>query len=265
MTHVVRQPEHHGQTYHLVARRPLLLRRMAQVIQEAVESYSTMADEDDATRCDGEWFQEAFKEQLEIYRPYWRDDPEFDYANTAAAAAHLPCPAVDGPMAMRLAKYAIQTNFGKRRRRLLKPEFDVHQHLQRLSRSGGPAAPKVNGNGRACLGLQVDGPGGGQWKLLLQQREPPGCPARHRATMHRNLPPGHRNLSTVEGLPSFGPRRRRGGTRGHRGQRHGAPPARVGSGSGRCRRRSGREPWSCRYPWPPLRSTCSRMTGRVIR
>ena len=69
MTHVVRQPAHHGKTYHLVARRPLLLCRMAQVIQEAVEAYSTLADEDDATRCDGEWFQEAFKEQLEITGP----------------------------------------------------------------------------------------------------------------------------------------------------------------------------------------------------
>jgi nucleoside-diphosphate-sugar epimerase len=174
MTHVLGRPEHHGKTYHLVARKPLLLCRMAQVIQEAVEAYSTLADEDDATRCDGEWFQEAFKEQLEIYRPYWRDDPEFDYANTAAAAPHLPCPAMDGTMAMRLAKYAIETNFGKRRRRLLKPEFDVHQHLQRFSRSGELAAPHANGNGngRACLGLQVDGPGGGQWKLLLNNGSP---------------------------------------------------------------------------------------------
>ena len=148
MTHVVRQPAHHGKTYHLVARQPLLLCRMAQVIQEAVEAYSTLADEDDATRCDGEWFQEAFKEQLEIYRPYWRDDPEFDYANTAAAAAHLPCPVMDGPMATRLAKHAIESNFGKRRRRLLKPEFDVHQHLQRFSRSG--TRPRRTSTARAA-------------------------------------------------------------------------------------------------------------------
>jgi hypothetical protein len=74
---------------------------------------------------------------------------------------------MDGPIAMRLAKYAIETNFGKRRRRLLKPDFDVHQHLQRFSRSGEPAGPRVNGHGNACLGLQVDGPGGGQWKLVL--------------------------------------------------------------------------------------------------
>ena len=169
VTHVLGRPEHHGKTYHLVARKPLLLCRMAQVIQETVEAYSTLADENDASHCDAAWFQQAFKEQMEIYRPYWRDDPEFDYANTAAAAPHLPCPAIDGPLAMRLAKYAIDTNFGKRCRRLPKPEFDVQQHLQRLSAWGELAAASGKGRGRACLGLQVDGPGGGQWKLLLRE------------------------------------------------------------------------------------------------
>jgi hypothetical protein len=77
---------------------------------------------------------------------------------------------MDAAMAMRLAKYAIGANFGKPRPRLLRPEFDVQQHLQRFSRSAEAPAPR--GNGRACLGLQVDGPGGGQWKLLLNNGSP---------------------------------------------------------------------------------------------
>ena len=37
----------------MAPRRPLPLGRMAQGLQEAVEAYSTMADEHDATRCAG--------------------------------------------------------------------------------------------------------------------------------------------------------------------------------------------------------------------
>ena len=263
MTHVLGRPEHHGKTYHLVARKPLLLCRMAHVIQEAVEAYSTLADESDATRCDGAWFQQAFKDQLEIYRPYWRDDPEFDYSNTAAAAPHLPCPAMDGATAMRLAKYAIETNFGKRRRRLLKPEFDVQQHLQRFSRPAeGAAGP---GQRPRLPGTSGGRPRRRPMEAVAQQRQSHGRPTRHRPAVQRHVSPEHEDLPPAAGPPSLGPRRRRGRTGGHRGQRHGAPSAGVRAGSGGCRRGWGSVPWSCRYRWRPLRNTCSRMTGPVIR
>jgi hypothetical protein len=55
-----------------------------------------------------------FVQQAEIYRSYWRDDPQFDRTHTNAAAGHLPCPPVDHDMLLRMARFAIGTNFGRR-------------------------------------------------------------------------------------------------------------------------------------------------------
>jgi hypothetical protein len=162
--HVFSRPAHHGRTYHLVTRRPPSLAMIADVIQEAVEEYSELADGRDAFVADGGWFIDNFREQIEIYRAYWRDDPQFDDAQRAAAAP-LACPEMDAAMLLRLARFAIEGNFGRARSRKVRSELDIHQHVHRLPRRHERLAPNVIGN--HCLGLDVKGPGGGQWKLLL--------------------------------------------------------------------------------------------------
>jgi thioester reductase-like protein len=166
LTALVGRPEYHGQTYHLVTRRPLSIRRLARVVHVAVEKYSRLADESDRNRCDGSWFQNSFYEQMMAYRSYWGDDPKFDDANTTAALPDLPCPELDDAMLLRIAKFAIETNFGKPRPRPIRPEFDVHEHLQGFLHRGESVVRRPHGE--SWLGLQVDGPGGGQWKLALR-------------------------------------------------------------------------------------------------
>jgi len=101
-----------GRTYHLTHPVPLAMEFVAEVIQEAVESYSEAAAPDAADLCDEQWFAEHLREQLEIYQRYFRTDPTFDRSNTAAVAADLPCPALDRDSLLRMSKYAIQHNFG---------------------------------------------------------------------------------------------------------------------------------------------------------
>jgi nucleoside-diphosphate-sugar epimerase len=163
MTHILGRPEHHGKAYHLVARRPLPVSTMAKLLQDAVERYSTLAKESDASRCDGQWFARNFRAQMEIYQSYWRDDPEFDDTNTAAAAPHLPCAELDDAMLMRMAKFAIETNFGKRRAARLAPERRAALHAPGFLRSGAVPAPRPNGEAArepktvdACLPFFVD-------------------------------------------------------------------------------------------------------------
>ena len=168
ISHICGRPEHHGKTYHLTAERPILMSEMAGAVQDAVEEYGNLLNESDQTRCSGEWFEENFRVQLATYRSYWRDDPDFDRTNTVAAAPHLPCPEVNHVLLMKLAKRAIDDNFGRRgrRRRPAKLEFDMHRHLRSLLRAWEDCGETVNGH--SCVGLQVDGPGGGQWKLILE-------------------------------------------------------------------------------------------------
>jgi len=113
ITHIRRNSRLHGRTYHLTARTPLPVAEMAAVIQEAIERYSNLADPKDPTRLDGNWISQAFRQQMSVYRAYWRDDPQFDQRNTLWAAGHLPCPHVDRKMLLKMARWAIESRFGR--------------------------------------------------------------------------------------------------------------------------------------------------------
>jgi len=166
ITEIRRRPELRGKTYHLTSDAPTPVLEMAEVDQEAVETFSTLASPADSWTCDGSWFEETFRDQLDIYRTYWRDDPEFDRTNTTAAIPHLPCPRVDRAMLLRLAEFAIRSGFRRPRCRPSPCEFDVHDHLRTLVQAVEGARSKLTG--QAYFGLQVDGPGGGAWKICLE-------------------------------------------------------------------------------------------------
>ena len=166
MVHVLRHAEHHGKTYHLAPSRPVLVRRMADVMHEAVETYSKIGDATDVGICDGAWLEETFRQQMVVYREYWQDDPQFDLSNTKLAAPHLPCPDMNDEVMMRLAEFAIRSGFGRPRPRPIRPEFDVREHLDVLLQARIRLPGSANGSTR--LGLEVLGPGGGQWELMLE-------------------------------------------------------------------------------------------------
>jgi len=166
ISRIFSRPEFHGGTYHLTSRSPMTVAEMTAVIQDAIETWSQLADPSDAGRCDGTWFDRTFRQELEIYRAYWRGDPIFDHVNVTRAVPDLPCPVMDAEMLMRLARYAIKANFGRPRPRPLKPDFDTQCHLRHLLETRQRSArPLRNGN---CLGLEVNGPGGGQFELIVE-------------------------------------------------------------------------------------------------
>jgi thioester reductase-like protein len=165
LSHVHGRPELHGRTYHLTSPHPPLVLEMAAVMQEVVEELSPMGEPDSSWNMDGEWFASTFRDQLAIYGAYWRDDPEFDTTNTRRAAPHLPCPKLDRELMSQLARFAIDANFGKARRTRHKPEFDVHHHMRHLHRAH---ESRDSDHRIARLGIQVDGPGGGQWELSVR-------------------------------------------------------------------------------------------------
>jgi hypothetical protein len=85
---------------------------VGRVIQKAIESFSQAARPDDPDLRDGLWFNEMLGAELDIYRGYLRNDPLFDRTNTDAVMPHLPCPELDEPRLMRMARFAIEHNFG---------------------------------------------------------------------------------------------------------------------------------------------------------
>lgn len=118
IAHVVATPGARNATYHLTHPEPLSMHAVAELVQRAVETYLQAAAADDPDHlCDEAWFADLLWSQLEIYRSYLRNDPVFDRSRTDALAGHLPCPPLDMPRLMRMTRFAIDEDFGRRRRR----------------------------------------------------------------------------------------------------------------------------------------------------
>jgi thioester reductase-like protein len=156
MMQVIATPDLHGRTYHLTPENRTPLSEMAEVMAEVIVASppaKTMGN------VSIDLYHNTLVEQLQVYQAYWRDDPVFDLTNTHQAAANLPCPTVDRAMLRRMCQYAIQANFGWPIEPSSIPEFDVHAALAEACPSS------VGRQDGELLGLQVNGPGGGQWAL----------------------------------------------------------------------------------------------------
>ncbi|MDR0610106.1 MAG: SDR family oxidoreductase [Planctomycetaceae bacterium] len=113
--HIFSNSDYHGQTYHLTSPEPPLATDFVDIVQDAVETFSTLADKTDPQCATEEWFFQNYLDQVQIYRAYLQDDPRFDSKNTQRAVPHLPCPRMDRELMLFLARYAILSQFGKRK------------------------------------------------------------------------------------------------------------------------------------------------------
>lgn len=170
MTHVILSPECHGQTYHLVPEHPVTTRLIRDVLEESIRFYGPIFVGGDNHPDDLTELESLFYEHIRVYNSYWRMDPDFDRANVVAAAPHLPCPAVDRSLLMRLARVAIESGFPTPPKKPLELEFDADEYLQPLVEQG----REVRWDGeesQRLLGLDVRGPGGGQWQLIVRDKQ----------------------------------------------------------------------------------------------
>jgi nucleoside-diphosphate-sugar epimerase len=93
-----------------------------------------------------------FREQMQVYESYFRSDPDFDNRQSRALLPDLPCPVVDRAMLLRLARYAIEQNFGWPKPL---PETLPHQSLVATLRH----FPLSSGPCESQLVLRLLGPG----------------------------------------------------------------------------------------------------------
>jgi thioester reductase-like protein len=112
MSHIITNPEHHGQTYHLTPRMPVTVRLIRDVIEQVSNLYGVDFGEARSNNTEEQANSlEMFHQAAEVYQSYWRDDPVFDSTNTQRAAPHLLCPHVDRTMLLRLSETAISNKF----------------------------------------------------------------------------------------------------------------------------------------------------------
>ncbi|MFM7250841.1 MAG: SDR family oxidoreductase [Planctomycetaceae bacterium] len=123
ISHCLQSPSARGRTFHVTHPEPVSSAAIGRLVQEAVETYSRAASADDPDLCDERWFADNLAVQLDVYRSYFRNDPTFDRTATDAVAGGIPCPPLDHATLMRMARFAIEDDFGRspRRRRTAAP------------------------------------------------------------------------------------------------------------------------------------------------
>ncbi|QEG35091.1 SDR family oxidoreductase [Bythopirellula goksoeyrii] len=158
---IVSSPGLHNQTYHLASPKPVAVATIQRIIQQAIETYHPKALRAPGN-VDLSTYESLFHEYMKVYQSHWRDDPKFDITNTVTALPELPCPLMDEAALMRIARFPIERNFNLTSFKRLEPAFDVAQSLRAKSLKQGLQVPGA----RSCNFL-VNGPGGGQWQILL--------------------------------------------------------------------------------------------------
>ncbi|MFM8734158.1 MAG: SDR family oxidoreductase [Pirellulales bacterium] len=115
MARIILDPALHGSTYHLTSTRPtsvgLLCRVFEQMVVEMAERPNAAGGSKPASGFDPAILARLFSDQMQVYRAYWRDDPDFDSSATRRAVPDLASPAIDEPTIRRLCRFAIETGF----------------------------------------------------------------------------------------------------------------------------------------------------------
>ncbi|WP_197443760.1 SDR family oxidoreductase [Maioricimonas rarisocia] len=153
-------PAHHGGTYHLTPREPVLVSDIQRVLEE---SFLENAKVGTSTGGDvgplWQQFEKFFVDGMATYRAYFKPDPEFDSTATQSALPQLPCPTVDADMLHTMCRFAIDNRFQDpfrpvpRSRRVLTADV-----------AGLPDEPAWQ------VGIEATGPGGGDWSVQHDRR-----------------------------------------------------------------------------------------------
>lgn len=168
---IVRRPDLHGRTYHLTNPRPITARMVQQAIQMALGEPSAVSEtsagpsrqataSDTKTPVDPRWF----RQQMDTYRAYFRDDPAFDDTNTRTALPQHPCPAIDLEMLVKLARFALRVNFTWRPPVVNPVKHDPQDHFATWFSSEPVGVPELD--------IIITGSGGGDWHVFTKNGRP---------------------------------------------------------------------------------------------
>ncbi len=157
-------PKLHGSVYHLVPKRPTTCKTTLRVFEDALRRRLNEKGKPPETPNSLSEFNmgmigEIFKDQMEVYQAYWRDDPTFDRTNIERVLPDLPCPDVHYAMLIRLAKFALDNGFGWPRPQAIRPKHWTCNALPKVD----DFCNVARGTSEQRFGLQVNGSGGGAW------------------------------------------------------------------------------------------------------
>ncbi|REK24898.1 MAG: NAD-dependent epimerase/dehydratase family protein [Planctomycetota bacterium] len=176
-------PAAHGGTYHLTPARGVTARDLVEAAYEHFNSRGVEFAGEQAARDEKgpSGFGQAVFENKSIYEAYETSDPQFDRAQLLRFAADIPEPCLGKDAILNYWRFAEADDWGRRR----EPEPEVPCWIADQLRPSTVEAPSsvsagsdtppggTNGSGTPdsagprVFGLDVRGPGGGQWTVRL--------------------------------------------------------------------------------------------------
>ncbi len=163
-------PRNVGKTFHLTPRERVTVGRMYEIFSKSIRKRLAQKDASEAAARRKatvrpevlEATLSSIRDQMGVYRSYWRDDPVFDLSNTNEALPNLPCPEMNEDVLTRLTEFALDANFGWPKPKPLYPEafaddfFVVKPTFRATERPSFVAS------------LEVRGVGGGAWSATIR-------------------------------------------------------------------------------------------------
>jgi thioester reductase-like protein len=167
IAHIVCTPAAHGRTFHLTPERC----SSAKLVIDSCYDYFNSAGVEyvgpDAKVEPQDEFSKAIFENTQIYESYQTSDPEFDRTNVEKWAGHLPCPEIDQQMIHRFIQFGESNRWGKARPKRPAVTYWFEDELEQLGKLAESIVSRLSSTGEApvTVGLDISGPGGGQWTL----------------------------------------------------------------------------------------------------
>jgi len=185
--HLMRDKTAHGKTFHLAPEKPVTPRNVMEAAMAHYNSYGVEFVRDEAVERPAGSVEDRIQTNRGMYADYEVTDPLFSTANLKRHAGDLPCPPIDEALIKKYIVFGEEDRWGKRPAPA--PEVsrwakDVLAVIGRRFEDGGrprtlaaigsaTAMPRAEGSEKAAsttaveLGLDITGPGGGQWTCVL--------------------------------------------------------------------------------------------------
>ncbi|WP_246146310.1 SDR family oxidoreductase [Rubripirellula lacrimiformis] len=187
-------PEAHGQTYHLTPRIHLTPRKIIDCCCSYFNSDGVEFRGDDNVPGDElNGFERNYFSGVSLYESYNSTDPKFDNSNLLKFTSDLPCPEIDETVIHRYMAFGLADRWGKRRDRGVNSPSPLVDFLRDATVASMRQEPDeaCQVQTHAHLGLDILGPGGGQWRVARRHGSARfevahGLPCPHTPTIRAN-------------------------------------------------------------------------------
>ena len=160
MTRIFLDPNAHGRTFNLVPDTFVTARKVIEAGYEYFNSAGVIFCGPSDVRPNDNEFAAKYFANVKTYESYETSDPTFDSTNLKQFVPDIECPEITKEVILKFMDFGVRDRWGKAR---AKPPSNSNL-MESQSTAILQAVDQV-GSGDFCIGIDLIGPGGGQWTL----------------------------------------------------------------------------------------------------